>query len=154
MAQLGRGDEGPIRVLAVDDHLTNRMVMETILELISADVVLAEDGAQAVTAFQTGHFDVVLMDLQMPIMDGLTATRRIRDLERASGAPRTPVLAVTANTLSQHVEAARQAGVDRHLAKPITPDGLLAAMATVIGEVGGRDGTAPGCRFPMAGGRP
>jgi CheY-like chemotaxis protein len=122
-------------VLLADDHPTNRAVVEIILSLVEADLVSVEDGAQAVDAFKTGDFDVVLMDLQMPVMDGLTAIREIRQYEAASGRPRTAVLAVTANAMSEHVTASRAAGADHHVAKPVTPDRLLAAIADNIAAV-------------------
>jgi CheY-like chemotaxis protein len=135
--------ETRLRVLAADDHPTNRIVIETILELVSADVVSVEDGAQAVDAFRTGRFDIVLMDLQMPVMDGLTATREIRRLEVESGLRRTPLLVVTANTLSEHLRAAIAAGADDHMAKPVTPDGLLAAIDKTIESVTGDANASP-----------
>lgn len=121
--------ERPLRVLLADDHPTNRAVVEVILGLIEADLVSVEDGAQAVEAFKAADFDVVLMDLQMPVMDGLTAIREIRRFESETGRRRTPVLAVTANAMSEHVAASHAAGADHHVAKPVTPDGLLGAIS-------------------------
>jgi CheY-like chemotaxis protein len=72
------------------------------------------------------------MDLQMPVMDGLTAIREIRKYEGETERPRTPVLAVTANALSEHVSASRAAGADRHIAKPVTPEGLLEAISAEV----------------------
>lgn len=120
--------ERPLRVLLADDHPTNRAVVEVILGMVEADLVSVEDGAQAVDAFKSADFDVVLMDLQMPVMDGLTAIREIRNYELASGRRRTPILAVTANAMSEHVAASHAAGADHHVSKPVTPDGLLSAI--------------------------
>jgi CheY-like chemotaxis protein len=125
-------------VLAADDHPTNRLVVETILGLVSAEVTSVEDGAQALQAVEAAgpsSYDVILMDLQMPVMDGLEATRRIRALEAAAGAPRTPLLVVTANTMTEHLEAAMAAGADAHMAKPVTPDGLLGAIGRTMALV-------------------
>jgi two-component system, sensor histidine kinase len=83
------------------------------------------------------------MDLQMPGMDGYAATREIRRIEAEGGRPRTPVLVVTANTIAQQLASALQAGADEHMAKPITPDGLVAAMKSTIASVTsefGKDG--------------
>jgi PAS domain S-box-containing protein len=123
----------PIRVLLADDHETNRVVVNLILESIGADLVEVEDGAQAVEAFEAGCFDVVLMDMQMPVMDGLTAIGLIRAFEARKGLSRTPVLVLSANALPEHVQAARAAGADGHVAKPITPPMLIGAMLDILG---------------------
>uniref|UniRef100_UPI003783AC72 response regulator n=1 Tax=Phenylobacterium sp. TaxID=1871053 RepID=UPI003783AC72 len=117
-----------LRVLMADDHPTNRAVIEVVLGLIDCDLVQVEDGRQALDAYLSDDFDVVLMDLQMPVMDGLTAIREIRQAELRQGRARTPVLAVTANAMSEHVQASRAAGADHHIAKPIIPDLLIGAI--------------------------
>ena len=122
-------DERPLRVLVADDHPTNRAVLEVILGLIAADLVSVEDGAQALAAFKNNDFDIVLMDLQMPVMDGFEAIREIRKFEAEMQRRRTPILAVSANAMSEHVAASRAAGADQHIAKPVVPDALLQAMA-------------------------
>jgi signal transduction histidine kinase/NO-binding membrane sensor protein with MHYT domain/ActR/RegA family two-component response regulator len=121
--------EWPLRVLLVEDHPANRRVVALLLEQVGAELTMVEDGAQGVEAFRGGGFDVVLMDMQMPVMDGLTATRAIRALEAAGGLPRTPVIMLTANVLPEHVDAALQAGADRHLPKPIHAPSLFAALS-------------------------
>jgi CheY-like chemotaxis protein len=123
-----------LRVLLADDHPTNRAVVEVILGLIDCDLVQVEDGLQAVNAYKADDFDVVLMDIQMPVMDGLTAIREIRQFEIDTGRPRTPVLAVTANAMSEHVQASRAAGADHHIAKPIIPDLLIGAIIQSTAE--------------------
>jgi PAS domain S-box-containing protein len=125
------GDDRPLRVLLADDHPTNRKVVELILMAIQADLVSVEDGQQAVEAFAAAEFDLVLMDMQMPVMDGLTALARIRELERAKGRMRTPAFMLTANAMGEHAEASLRAGADRHLAKPITSAALLVAIAAL-----------------------
>ena len=110
-------------------------MVEVILGLIEVDLVAVEDGALAVAAFKLDHFDVVLMDLQMPVMDGLSAIREIRRFESETGRRRTPVLAVTANAMSEHIAASRAAGADHHISKPIVPDTLLTAIAQKISEL-------------------
>ena len=113
------------RVLLAEDHPTNRKVVELMLLASGAELLAVEDGAQAVEAFQREHFDLVLMDLQMPVMDGLEATRAIRAHERAFSSGHTPIVALTANALPEHIQASVEAGADAHLAKPITASALL-----------------------------
>jgi signal transduction histidine kinase/CheY-like chemotaxis protein len=121
------GDHEPhrIRVLLADDHPTNRRVVELILAQAAVDMTSVEDGAQAVAAYREGAYDLVLMDMQMPVMDGLTATREIRLHEAAMGLDRTPIVMLTANALAEHVAAGQAAGADRHLAKPFNAAELL-----------------------------
>ena len=83
------------------------------------------DSAQAVQAVRDGDYDLILMDMQMPVMDGLTATREIRLHEAAMGLARTPIVMLTANALPEHVHAAAAAGADRHLPKPFDAAELL-----------------------------
>jgi len=120
-------------VLLAEDHPTNQRVVQLILASQGAEVVIAGDGAQALAAFGTGPFDVVLMDMQMPVMDGLSATRAIRELETRTGRARTPVVMLSANAMPEHREEAAAAGADSHLAKPITAASLLAGIEAVIG---------------------
>lgn len=118
----------PLRILVVDDHPTNRKVAELILAQVGAQVASAGGGAEACDLFAEGRYDAILMDVQMPGMDGLTATRRIREMEAARRQARTPILMLTANALPEHVEASRAAGADQHLTKPIQPASLFAAL--------------------------
>lgn len=145
MGQLETG-EPPLRVLSVDDHPANRTVVEMILELTSAEVTSVEDGAQALEAFKRQDFDIVLMDLQMPVMDGVTATGEIRKYEAARGLARTPILVVTANGAGPHLAAARAAGADDCLAKPVTPTGLIDAVAGTLARAPGGDHRAAASR--------
>ncbi|MBN8553020.1 MAG: response regulator [Caulobacterales bacterium] len=126
------GREGPIRILLADDHPANRKVIEIMLASVEAELTSVENGRLAVDAFESQTFDLVLMDMQMPVMDGLAAVRAIRDLERSETRARTPVLMLTANALAEHVAAGRDAGADGHLAKPITLATLLAAVSGVM----------------------
>ena len=91
-----------------------------------------DDGRAAVDAFASGDYDLVLMDMQMPEMDGLTATRLIRDHEIRGRRPRTPLAMLTANALPEHVQASLQAGADRHIAKPVTPSGLIGEIVALL----------------------
>src|SRR5690606_35988385 len=90
-----------------------------------------EDGAQALQAIRDGDYDLVLMDMQMPVMDGLTATREIRLHEAALGLERTPIVMLTANALPEHVVSAQSAGADLHLAKPFDAADLLNLIVTL-----------------------
>jgi signal transduction histidine kinase/ActR/RegA family two-component response regulator len=126
------GQDRPIRVLVADDHATNQTVVRMMLEQFGIETVVVEDGAQAVEALRRGAFDAVLMDMQMPVMDGLEATRLIRRLEASTGRPRTPILMLSANALAEHREAGRLAGADAHVAKPITVAGLMGALNAVL----------------------
>ena len=118
--------------MIADDHPTNRTVVELMLQQLGADHLSVEDGAAAVLAFEHGVFDIVLMDMQMPVMDGLRATRAIRDHELRAGRRRTPILMLTANALPEHVAASRQAGADGHVAKPLTGASLFEAIAAAL----------------------
>jgi signal transduction histidine kinase/CheY-like chemotaxis protein len=119
----------PLRVLVVDDVAANRMVARAMLVAAGHTVELAADGAAALDAVATQDFDAVLIDLQMPGMDGLEATRRIRALPPPRG--RVPVFALTASALPEQVEQCRQAGMDGHLAKPIERGALLTLLEGV-----------------------
>jgi CheY-like chemotaxis protein len=125
-------------VLVADDHATNRRVVELILQSVGAELVSVADGAEALKAFTAGPFDLVLMDMQMPVMDGLSAIRAIRRVEAERGLPRTSVLALTANALPEHVRASLAAGADGHIAKPIGAAMLLEGVAAALGTQGVR----------------
>jgi signal transduction histidine kinase/ActR/RegA family two-component response regulator len=120
-----------VRILLADDHPTNRMVVELMLAGL-AEVTAVEDGAQAVAAFSQRGFDVVLMDMQMPVMDGLTAVRTIRNLESERQAEATPIIMLTANALPEHVADSLKAGANLHLQKPVTLASLVGAIASVL----------------------
>lgn len=120
------------RVLLAEDHPTNQKVVRLILEAVGVELSVVDNGRQALDLLQTRDFDLVLMDMQMPEMDGLTATAALRAREQATGAARTPVIMLTANALDEHVQASAQAGADRHITKPIRADSLLRAMAEIL----------------------
>jgi len=120
--------ECAFRVLVVDDNDINRQVLGLILD--SAEIEHAEvvNGAEAVDAAKTGGFDAILMDIQMPVMDGFEATRLIRAWEAETGRQRMPILIVSANGLQEHVDAGKAAGADGHLNKPVSVPQLLGAL--------------------------
>lgn len=119
----------PGRVLVVDDNANNRRVAEVLLSTVGAQVVCCETGQSAVDAYLEEDFDLILMDMMMPGMDGMQATRLIRQHEQNSGRARTPIIMLTANSLSSHVEQSLEAGADSHLSKPIDATGLISALS-------------------------
>jgi signal transduction histidine kinase/NO-binding membrane sensor protein with MHYT domain/ActR/RegA family two-component response regulator len=127
-ASAREAQDNDFMVLIVDDNEVNRQVMELILESVGIGHVSAKDGREGVEAMKTGGFDAVLMDIQMPVMDGFEATRRIREWERTTERPRAPILIVSANCLQQHVDDGRAAGADAHLNKPISAAELVGAL--------------------------
>jgi signal transduction histidine kinase len=129
-----RPDPGPpaedraLSILLVDDAPQNRMLVKAYLKSFPHQVVEAEDGQIAVDKFKAGTFDLVFMDMQMPVMDGLTATREIRQWERENHKAPTPVVALTADSLSDATNRSLEAGCDAHLTKPIKKQNLLDAV--------------------------
>ncbi len=113
-------------VLVAEDVVPNQIMIEIVLGKAGHDATVVENGALAVEAVQRGGYDIVLMDLQMPVMDGLEATRRIRALNGA--AARVPIVALTANVMPDEIAACRAAGMQAHLAKPIDASALIALI--------------------------
>ena len=103
-------------------------MVSLILEAIGADLTCVENGEEAVLAAERGGFDLILMDVQMPVMDGLTAINVIRQRERVQGRPRTPIVALTANAMTEDAEASHEAGADGHLTKPIAAETLISTV--------------------------
>ena len=116
-----------VRVLVVEDNSTNRMIVTKLLENMGAAVETAVDGYAGVDAAARGGFDIILMDIQMPGIDGVEATRRIRAAGGTSAA--TPIVALTANVLAHQRQAYLDAGMDGVVGKPIAPGVLLAEIA-------------------------
>ena len=120
-----------LQVLLVEDHPINQMLATTLLKKWGHTVVLATNGQEAVDLFATRKWDIVLMDMQMPVMGGLEATRLIRANEPAGH--RTPIVAMTANAMESDRQACLEAGMDDHLAKPFNAGGLQAKLAHFTG---------------------
>jgi two-component system sensor histidine kinase/response regulator len=116
------------RVLVVEDNPLNQELVIGYLEESDYTVTLAGDGRQGVEVFKRERFDVVLMDWQMPEMDGLEATRRIREFEQRSGLERTPIIAVTAHAMASDRDACLAAGMDDYLIKPYSFEVLMRAL--------------------------
>jgi signal transduction histidine kinase/FixJ family two-component response regulator len=126
---------GDFMVLIVDDNAVNRRVMELILDSVGIGHASVEDGREGVEAMKSGAYDAVLMDIQMPVMDGFEATRRIREWEVDTARPRAPILIVSANCLPQHIDDGRAAGADAHLNKPISAAELVGALQSQMQTV-------------------
>lgn len=131
-----------LRVLCAEDHPINRKVVELLLSTMGCHTSFAENGQEAVDIWELGVFDIVLMDLHMPEMDGETATRIIRARETETGRVRTPILALTANASEQHVAACLEAGMDGHIAKPFRPEELVTAMRHAMAHREAREDSA------------
>ncbi|WP_027458715.1 ATP-binding protein [Dechloromonas agitata] len=116
------------RVLMVEDNETNRLILEQILTALGCSVSQATNGQEALDILNRQAFDLVLMDVQMPVMDGLTAASLIRQREMAQGLPRRPIIALTANALTGDREMCLQAGMDDYVPKPVTIGSLSTAM--------------------------
>ena len=117
------------RLLLVDDNELNAMLASRLLKTLGFEVTIAENGAVALDAYARGRFDIVLMDCQMPVLDGYAATRHIRELEARTAARRTPVIAITANTLAGDREKCLAAGMDDYLGKPYSVRELRPMLA-------------------------
>ena len=131
----------PMRVLAAEDNAINQLVLRTLLAQVGVEPVVVDDGQAAVAAWAAEPWDLILMDVQMPVMDGPTATRAIRAAEMVSGRPRTPIIALTANAMAHQVADYIAAGMDGHVAKPIEAAALYAALQAVDAALG-RDAAA------------
>ncbi len=105
-------------VLLVEDNIVNRMIGAEMLKSFGLDVLEAEDGAQALTMLAHARVDLVLMDIQMPVLDGYSATRQLRERESRLRLPRVPIVALTANAFDEDAAQSMAAGMDAHLAKP------------------------------------
>ncbi|MGB7739060.1 MAG: response regulator [Steroidobacteraceae bacterium] len=121
-----------LKVLLVEDNAVNREVARGMLDLLGCEVTLAGDGIEGASAFESGQYDVVLMDCHMPELDGYGATRRMRAWENTNGRPRTPVVALTANALEGDREKCLAAGMDDYLSKPFTADQLRGVLEPLV----------------------
>jgi two-component system, sensor histidine kinase len=111
-------------VLLVEDNMVNRMIGAEMLKSFGLDVIEAEHGAQALQVLEQQRVDLVLMDIQMPVLDGYAATRQARDREARLRLPRVPIVALTANAFDEDAAQSMAAGMDAHLAKPYSRDQL------------------------------
>ena len=127
-AALEIGAHAAARILVVEDHPQNRRIVELMLEPFQIDLTFADDGIAALAHFERAFFDVVLMDIQLPRMDGVETIRAFRALEAQTGRKRTPIICLTAQVGSEKVLAAREAGADGHVSKPIVLKELIESI--------------------------
>jgi signal transduction histidine kinase len=126
-------DQVELRVLAAEDNPVNQLVLKTLLHQVGVNPVIVENGALAVEAWRAGEFDIILMDVQMPEMDGPSAAALIRREEREGGRTRTPILALTANVMPHQVAHYLEVGMDGHVAKPVEIAALFAGIEAALG---------------------
>ena len=131
-AEPGLEGGGALRVLAADDNSVNQLVLRTLLQQVGVEPALVDDGSAALSAWRGQTWDVILMDIQMPVMDGVQATRAIRAEEAATGRARTPILAVTANAMAHQLAEYAAAGMDGVITKPIKAGALFAALQEIL----------------------
>jgi PAS domain S-box-containing protein len=144
LSESARRYEG--QVLLVEDNPVNQKVAVRFLERMGCKVRVADNGAEGVKAWQDGMFDIVLMDLQMPVMDGLTATRRIRELETSTGRKSTPIIALTANAMAGQLERCMEAGMNAFLTKPLE----IAKLHEALDRFGLGEAPAPAATATVA----
>jgi signal transduction histidine kinase/NO-binding membrane sensor protein with MHYT domain len=134
----------PLRILAAEDNPTNQLILTALIEPLGAELTMASDGREAVEAAARQAFDVILMDAQMPVMNGMEAALEIRRREAEAGAARTPIIALTANVMQHQLAEYAQAGMDGHVAKPIEAPKLFEAIAAAVedGDPAGAEAAA------------
>jgi len=145
---LCRAGRRSIHVLLVEDTRANLRMTKALLEAVGCKVSTASSGVEALSAFRDSEFDIILMDCQMPGMDGYETTRRIRELEEG---PRTPIVALTAHALDGSRELSLAAGMDDHLTKPLTLSSLTAKVICMVGGELGKRMARPVCKDDFTG---
>jgi glucokinase len=139
-AEIETAEAGALRVLAAEDNSVNQLVLKTLLGQIGVEVTVVDDGEEAVAAWEAEPWDVILMDVQMPRMDGPTAVGIIRQREAATGRPRTPIIALTANVMTHQINEYLAVGMDTCVAKPLQITALVEAIIKVTdGDDGATD---------------
>jgi signal transduction histidine kinase/FixJ family two-component response regulator len=122
----------PLKILAAEDNPTNQLVLKTVMATFGLHLEVVDDGRKAVEAWAAGDYDLILMDIQMPGMDGMAATHSIRAIEARTGRRRTPIVALSANAMTHQVREYLKAGVDMHVAKPLQLDKLQEAIELAV----------------------
>lgn len=116
------------KILLAEDNLTNQIVARGLLNLYGVEVVIAENGQKAVDQAEAIKFDLIFMDCQMPVMDGYEATRKIRQLTEGQTAHDVPIVALSANAMKGDEDECFSAGMNDHIAKPVSQDKLIAIL--------------------------
>ena len=121
-----------VRLLCVEDNATHRRMIDLMLASTGIDVDFAENGSEAVEAYQVNEYDAVLMDMQMPVMGGVQAVREIRQMEDGFALTHTPILFLSGMDANDAVDLGMEAGGDGHLSKPFTSEALFGALDYVL----------------------
>jgi len=129
------GAEGPLRVLVADDDPKSQRLIAALLDFAGACPVIARDGSEALEAWRQARWDLILMDVKMPFLDGLALTRIIRNAEKTEPRARTAILGVTACATWQDQKACLDAGMDAAISKPFSARRLFEAMEQLCGDV-------------------
>jgi signal transduction histidine kinase/ActR/RegA family two-component response regulator len=132
--QMDAEAEGALRLLAAEDNPTNQQVLAAVMGSLGIEIDIVADGQAAFEAWRDGSYDLILMDIQMPVMDGIDAARAIRAAEYETGRRRIPIVALTANALSHQVQEYLAVGMDGHVAKPIEIAKLYDAISRALTE--------------------
>ena len=140
------GDERGLRVLAAEDNATNQLVLRTIMGIFGVELTVVDNGRRAVEAWAGGGYDLILMDIQMPEMDGIAATRLIRAREAETGAAPIPIIALSANAMTHQVNEYLALGFDLHVPKPIELPRLQAALDQAMARADAAGGGSPQAR--------
>ncbi len=133
--QAPQGDMARLKVLVAEDGAVNQIVLRALLGPLGIEPLMVDDGAAAVRAWESGDWDLILMDVRMPVMDGIAATAAIRARERASGRRRTRILGVSADAMAHQVDALLAVGMDGHVSKPIEVARLYDALETALAGI-------------------
>jgi signal transduction histidine kinase len=128
------GEDRPLKILAAEDNSVNQLVLRSLLQPLEVELTVVDNGRAAVEAFRTQRFDLILMDIQMPELNGVDATRAIRIIETARKLPPIPILALSANVMTHQLDEYAAAGMQGHVGKPIEAERLYAAIAGVLQE--------------------
>jgi signal transduction histidine kinase/HPt (histidine-containing phosphotransfer) domain-containing protein len=137
----GMAQRLPLKILVTDDNIINQKVAMRLLQQLGYEPSIASSGSEALATLEKSAFDLVFMDVQMPGMDGLEATRRIRETERLTGRPTVRIIAMTANAMMGDRDKCLNAGMDDYLAKPVRPEALQAALEKWGHRQGGQNAT-------------
>jgi CheY-like chemotaxis protein/HPt (histidine-containing phosphotransfer) domain-containing protein len=135
-------------ILLAEDNITNQLVARGFLKKLGLNADVVSNGAEAVKALESTAYDLVLMDVQMPVMDGIEATRQIRSTKTAIPNHRIPIIAMTAHALQGDREWCLQAGMNDYLSKPLSPQGLAQVLARWLPKTNAEPGMLTGANTP------